>query len=96
MPISPDGIALYSKDSAASHLLFKSSGIWTDSHASRNATSDSGLPGISTRGARTFGLSDHLLAARDNSTLRFGVAAPIRNGNEKLASRLESHDLSSV
>jgi hypothetical protein len=33
MPIPPDGIGLYRKDSAASHLLFKSSGISTDTHA---------------------------------------------------------------
>ena len=38
MPFPPDGIALYSKNSAVSHLPFESSGIRTDSHASRSAT----------------------------------------------------------
>ena len=46
VPFPPDGIGLYSKNSAVSQLPCESGGIRTNSHASRTATSGSGLPGI--------------------------------------------------
>ena len=40
LPFPPDGIELYSKNSAVSHLPFESSGIWADRHVARTADSD--------------------------------------------------------